>query len=146
MPLIKVGFKPLIYKDPISKELVIAYAPKIPIFIKVGGILYPFKIDAFVDSGATRNLFPAEVLQTIGAPLENDNKFIHLGIGGKELVSYAHEGEILIGNYKINTQIDFSVDHKAPLLGLHKFFDFFDSVNFNMERQILELSYSSKKN
>lgn len=141
MPIIRSDFKPNVFLDPISKEFEFIYLPKITIFIKINGILYPFKIDAYVDSGATRNLFPADILKSLNIKLENNRKKIHYGIGEKEVVSYTHDVEILVDKYRISTEIDFSKDHKPHLLGIDKFFNFFDQVTFNMADRKLELAY-----
>jgi hypothetical protein len=146
MPLITEPFKPLWYVDKVTKQFELSYLPKITIFVKVSGQLYPFKIEAFVDSGAVRNLFPADILDPLNIQLESGKKKFHYGIGEIEVLSYIHKAEILVGGRTIQTEIDFSRDHKPPLLGIKQFFDFFDSVNFNMERSQLELHYSTKKN
>jgi len=142
MPLIKSDFKPNISVDPVSKEIELVYLPKITIFIKMNGILYPFRIDAYVDSGATRNLFPADSLKYFNIKLENNRKKIHYGIGEIEVISYVHDVEILVNKYKIKTEIDFSNEHKPHLLGIDKFFNFFDLVTFNMADKKLELAYN----
>jgi hypothetical protein len=148
MPLIKYPFQPQLEYDPLTKKATgIILQPKIPIFIKVNGILHIFKIEPHVDSGATRNLFPADPLDSLGIKLENSRKRVHIGIGEHQLVSYTHEVEIVIDKfYSFTTEIDFSRDQRAPLLGVESFFRFFDQVNFNMERSQLEISYSTKKN
>jgi aspartyl protease len=148
MPVIVEPFKPIFHVDKVTKRFDLTYLPKVTIMVKVEGQLYPFPIEAFVDSGATRNLFPADTLKALNIPLDNGKKKIHYGIGGIEVTSYIHQAEIIIGadRYAIKTDIDFSSNHKPPLLGMAKFFDFFDSVNFNMERSQLELRYGTKKN
>jgi hypothetical protein len=97
-------------------------------FVKVQGALYPYKMEAFVDSGATRNLFPADILTDLHIPVGSGQKKIHPGIGGIDVMSYTHRAEILIGGFRVDTEIDFGLDHKPPLLGMEKFFDFFDAV------------------
>lgn len=140
MPIIKVKFRPQIVTHPASGKFEgIIYQPKIPLFLSIHGKLYPYKIEPFVDSGATRNLFPAEILDSLKIKLKNKNKRIHYGIGGKEVVSYTHEVKILIENYHFYTEIDFSREHKPPLLGLESFFRYFEYVNFNMLDYQLEL-------
>jgi hypothetical protein len=146
MPIIREKFTPLIGIDPITKRVEVVYHAKVTIFIKLQGNLYPYKLLAYVDSGATRNLFPAEILEALNIKLENGRKKKHVGIGGIELTSYIHEAEILISGYNIKTEIDFCKDHKPLLLGMEMFFSFFDSVNFNMEINQVELSYSKKVN
>ena len=145
MPIIKEEFKPQYYIDPITKKIDLSYQPKVTIFVKVQGDLYPFKILAFVDSGATRNLFPAELLTLLNIKLVNGRKKMHFGIGGAEVTSYTHEAEILIGGYIIETEIDFSEEHKPYILGIEKFFYFFDYINLNMKLNQTELGYSNKK-
>ncbi len=142
MPIIKADFFPQVFVNPVTKEIELVYQPKITIFIKMQGKLYPFKIDAFVDSGAVRNLFPADPLKYFDIKLKNGRKRMHYGIGEKEVTSYTHEVQILIDKFRINTEIDFSDEHKPPLLGVDKFFNFFNQVNFNMADKKLELSYS----
>jgi hypothetical protein len=146
MPLITEPFKPHWHVDKVTKHIELSYLPKITIFVKVGGQLYPFKIGAFVDSGAIRNLFPADILDLLNIQLESGKKKFHYGIGGVELLSYIHKAEILVSGRTLQTEIDFNRDHKPPLLGIKQFFEFFDSVNFDMERSQLELRYSTNKN
>lgn len=141
MPVIKRDFVPGVFEDPISKEIEFTFQPKITIFLKINDILYPFKINAYVDSGAVRNLFPADPLKYFNIKLDNGRKRIHYGIGEKEVVSYTHDVQILIDKFRINTDIDFSSQHKPHLLGTDKFFKFFDRVSFNMIEKSLELTY-----
>ncbi|MBI2594388.1 hypothetical protein HYW39_01695 [Candidatus Curtissbacteria bacterium] len=141
MPIIKRDFVPNVFQDPISKEIESTFQPKVTIFLKINDILYPFKIDAYVDSGAVRNLFPADPLKYFKIKLDNGRKRIHYGIGDKEVISFTHDVQILIGEFRINTEIDFSDEHKPHLLGTDKFFKFFDRVTFNMKNKSLELAY-----
>jgi hypothetical protein len=146
MSVFKYPFQPQLEYDPFTQKATgIILQPKIPIFIKVKGILHIFKIEPHVDSGATRNLFPADPLDSLGITLENNRKREHIGIGEHKLVSYTHEVEILLANYSFITEIDFSREQRAPLLGVESFFRFFDHITFNMEQSQLELSYSIKK-
>jgi hypothetical protein len=137
MPVIVEPFKPGFFVDPTTKEVALIQQPKISMFVKVHGQLYPYKIEAFVDSGATRNLFPTDILTDLHISVASGQKKLHHGIGGIAVTSYTHEAEILIGGFRIQTAIDFGLDHKPPLLGMEQFFDFFDSVDFNMERSQL---------
>lgn len=143
MPIVKFPFQPQVEYDPFIKKIVgIVYQPKVPIFLKINGVLYPFRLEPHVDSGATRNLFPSDPLDSLSIKLENGHKRLHLGIGGHEVISYTHEVEILIDNYSFVTEIDFSRKHKPPLLGIESFFSFFDYVHFNMLDKQLELKYT----
>ncbi len=144
MAIVKYPFRPQIGQNPYTKEIELILQPKIPIFLKINSFLYPFKIEPHVDSGATRNLFPADPLAYLGIALENKRKRKHFGIGGHEVISYTHEVEILIDNYSFITEIDFSRDHKPPLLGVEGFFRFFDSVKFDMTNNQMEFTYRLK--
>jgi hypothetical protein len=146
MPVITERFQTVLYYDKVTDRFAWIHQPKVTILVKVAGQLYPYTIDSFVDSGATRNLFPADILTYLHIPLDNGQKKAHHGIGGIDVVSYTHKAAILIGGYTIPTEIDFSSHHKPALLGIDSFFEFFDSVNFNMEQSQLELRYSIKKN
>lgn len=132
MPVIKRDFVPGVFQDPVTNEIELVFQPKVTIFIK---------IDAYVDSGAVRNLFPADPLKYFNIKLDNGRKRIHYGIGEKEVVSYTHDVQILIDKFRINTEIDFSIQHKPHLLGTDRFFKFFDRVSFNMTEKSLELTY-----
>lgn len=143
MSVLKYPFKPQIEYNPrTNKTIGVVYQPKIPIFIKLNNVLYIFKLEPHVDSGAVRNLFPADPLKSMGIKLENGWVREHLGIGGRIVKSYTHEAVILIGNYSFITEIDFSNEHKPPLLGVEGFFKFFDYVNFNMKDLQIELKYT----
>lgn len=141
MPVIKREFIPNAYQDPLTGEIEFIFQPKITIFIKINGLLYPFKIDAYVDSGAVRNLFPADPLKYFNIKLDNGRKREHYGIGGKSVLSFTHDVQILVDKFTINTEIDFSSEHKPPLLGTDKFFNYFNNINFNISDKLLELSY-----
>lgn len=141
MSIIKRDFVPGVFQDPVSKKIEFTFQPKITIFLKINDILYPFRIDAYVDSGAVRNLFPADPLKYFNIKLDNGRERIHYGIGDKEVISFTHDVQILVGEFRINTEIDFSNKHKPHLLGTDKFFKFFDRVTFNMKNKSLELAY-----
>lgn len=146
MPVIKAEFQLFPEINPETKKLEeVIYIPKVDISITVQGKLYPFKISAYVDSGATRNLFPSRFLEKLSIPLDNGRKRKHVGIGGINVDSYIHEADIIIGNYTFTTEIDFSAEHKPPLLGMEKFFNYFEQVNFNMGMKQLELTYINPK-
>lgn len=94
-----------------------------------------------VDSGADRNLFPAEIGELLGVKITSGRKRIHTGIGGIEIDSYIHEMKMFVGGYSFNTEIDFSFDHKVPLLGRHMFFRHFNMITFREKEREVTLSY-----
>lgn len=146
MPVIKSDFTLAIdYNEKLQEIDGFIYQPKIKVSLVINGKLYPFKLEPYVDSGATRNLFPADILDTLGITLENQHEKEHVGIGGKVVKSYTHEVDMLVQDYQIKTEIDFSRDHKPPLLGMEKFFSFFEEVSFNMTEKRLELTYINPK-
>jgi hypothetical protein len=91
MPVITEPFQTLPVYDKATNRYAWIHQPKVTILVKVHGQLYPYTIEAFVDSSATRNLFPADVLTYLHIPVDNGQKKIHYGIGGITVVSYTHE-------------------------------------------------------
>jgi hypothetical protein len=74
MPVITEPFQTLPIYDKGADTFAWIHQPKVTILVKVHGQLYPFTIEAFVDSGATRNLFPADVLSYFNIPVANGQK------------------------------------------------------------------------
>jgi hypothetical protein len=82
MPVITERFQTLPIYDKGTNSFALIHQPKVTIFIKVHGQLYPYTIEAFVDSGATRNLFPADVLTSLQIPVDNGQKKIITVLAG----------------------------------------------------------------
>jgi hypothetical protein len=74
MSVITEPFQLLPIYDDRTKTFGWIHQPKVTIMVKARGQLYPYIIEAFVDSGATRNLFPADILTYLHIPVDNGMK------------------------------------------------------------------------
>jgi hypothetical protein len=74
MPVITERFQTLPIYDKGTNSFAWIHQPKVTILVKALGLLYPYTVEAFVDSGATRNLFPADVLSYLHIPVDNGQK------------------------------------------------------------------------
>lgn len=139
MPVISFDYLPRPY---VSKNKLIAiYTPIIPIRLSANYRIYPYSINCLLDSGADFNLLPADIGEELGLKITKGKKVEHLGIGNIGIVAYRHPAKLFIKNYMLKTEIDFSYDHKIPLLGRHGFFAFFKRVTFNEENLRVDLEY-----
>jgi hypothetical protein len=82
MPVITERFQTFPYYDKVTNRVAWIHQPKVTILVKVAGQLYPYTIDAFVDSAATRNLFPADILTYFHIPLDNGKKKFITALAG----------------------------------------------------------------
>lgn len=102
-------------------------------------IKYPIK--CLIDSGAGRNLFPAELGILLGIDIESGVPIVHQGIGKDTLKAYTHNISLFVGIFSFDTEVDFSYEHSFPLLGRYGFFEYFRKVMFNEEEKMVELQY-----
>jgi hypothetical protein len=120
----KVTYYPYIAEDPQTKKRFEIFRPTIPIvFVYKGKPSWDFQ--AFIDSGSDRNLFPAQMGEYVGINIESGKKRSIRGIGDHDIAAYTHQVKILAAGKSFETEIDFSYEQKAPLLGRSGFFDFF---------------------
>lgn len=141
MSIKRLTFKylPIPKRDPKTQEIIgEVYYPVVPIRIsyahKLGRIF-----NALIDSGAGRNLFPAELGEMVGIKIKKGKQVIILGIGGIEINGFTHKIKIYIGTTSFNTEADFSEEQRVPLLGRNGFFNLFRSVTFKENEKIIEL-------
>ena len=140
MPIIKFDYIPYPYLQAKNK-LVAVYRPVIQITISANHKVYPNTISCLVDSGADFNLFPATIGESLGLKIKTGEKVTHMGIANVGIAAYKHPVKIYIKEYSFKTDIDFSYDHKIPILGRHGFFDHFQSIKSNEKLLRLELTY-----
>ena len=133
--ILKFEYLPMPQSDPVTGNPTIIYRPMVPIKIVLNHKLTKFPFWVLLDSGADRNLFPATIADSLGIKIVNKRPILHEGIGKSALKAYEHEATIFVDTKRIETTIDFSVDHEVPLLGRTGFFKFFKSVIFH-EKEI----------
>jgi hypothetical protein len=133
-----VTYYPYICEDPKTGKQVEVPRPTIPIVI-----VYKDKpswdFQALVDSGSDRNLFPAEIGETIGMDIKSGNRRPIRGIGDHDIMAYTHKVKILAAGKTFEAEIDFSYEQKSPLLGRSGFFNFFKEICFN--EKVLEITF-----
>lgn len=94
---------------------------------------------ALVDSGAERNLFPAELGEVLGMKIKKGMSVDILGIGGVEIKGFRHKIRLYLGTLSLDTEADLSYEQQVPLLGRTGFFNIFNKVVFRESAKTLEL-------
>lgn len=97
-------------------------------------------IEAMVDSGADKNLFPAWIGEWLGINFKKltYNKLI-FGIGGIEIKAYTQKVKLHLHKLTFDTEIDFSFEQQIPILGRDGFFSLFKSIKFKEEERFLDI-------
>lgn len=139
MPIIKYDY--IVSPHITNKKLIAIYSPIISIQLSSNHKIYPFPIDCLIDSGADFNLLPARIGESLGLSIKKGDKVTHMGIGSIGITAYSHPVKIYLGNYSFKTTVDFSYNHKIPLLGRYGFFRYFKKVTFHEKELRLELNY-----
>lgn len=118
-----------------SRFIEYAYRPHIQFRFKVNHN-FTRPIAALIDSGADRNLFPAEVGESIGIKIKKGRKLTTNGIGEQPITVYRHfDIELFFDQGKhFRADIDFSYEMSILLLGGKGFFDKFKKVTFEKKK------------
>ncbi len=115
------------------------FTPYVPIMVSHGYSNPTRLIDALVDSGSDRNLFPLQLGQMLGLNFKQIRPKIIFGIGGIQLKAYTSEINIWVNNKKYLTEADFCLEQQTLLLGRHGFFNLFKEVKFDEKGTFLYL-------
>lgn len=121
--------------------------------IKIGEILRPYAlirvslghgnptklIDALVDSGSDRNLFPYRLGEIIGINFKKIKPTFIYGIGNSKLKAYPAKINIWVDNKKYATEADFCHEQQTLLLGRSGFFNLFKLLSFDEKKSFLEI-------
>jgi hypothetical protein len=126
----KITYHPYIYEDPQTNKQVEVFCPTIPVILAYK-TKTSWDFQALVDSGSDRNLFPAEMAEYLDIDIKSGEPRPVRGIGDHDIVAYTHKLKILAAGKTFDTEIDFSYEQKALLLGRQGFFNFFREVCFN---------------
>ena len=116
------------YRAP-SGNISYVYRPHFDLKLSYGGKISPI-ISALVDSGADRSLFPAYLGEIIGIKIKKTKAKITVGGISNKITAYRHKLYIYVGTTKLSTNIDFSYDTDAVLLGRKGFFNLFSKIVF----------------
>ena len=126
--------------DNTTRETIEILRPKIPIRLGVNRQVTKFTIDALLDTGSDKNLFPAAYARNLGLKIEKGKPVKIRGIIG-EIDAYTHTANIYIGTRKISTQIDFSDKQTIPLLGREGFLDKIEFAHFNQNKRSVTIRF-----
>lgn len=125
--------------NPRTKQQEEIFTPYVPIMLSVShGNPSPL-IDALVDSGSDRNLFPMQLGQLLGINFKKINPKIIHGIGNIQIKAYTSKINIWVHNKKYATEADFSLEQQTLLLGRQGFFNLFKKVTFDERGRFLYL-------
>lgn len=105
------------------------YRPILLTRIKSGRNITPFDFEAILDSGADRNLFPAEAYRIIGNNVESGRK-VEIGGLGDPVTSYEHQVTLVFHRRTLRTKVCFANIIKNPILGRADFFTHFSEIKF----------------
>ena len=115
------------------------FRPFLPVKVCYKHTLFRNPLNALVDSGSHRNLFPAYVGEKIGFNVQKGIYQNIGGIGGVGIEAFTHPVKIFIRDFSFETFIDFSYKQQVPILGRNGFFNFFTKVIFKEKERIIEL-------
>lgn len=118
-----------------------AYWPRIQIKVSNPTNQSFSRVIALIDSGASANLFTAEIADSIGIKqLETGEEHSFYGISGQLAKAYGHEVIMEVGGHNFKSKIYFSRDVRPEtvLLGMIGFFDHF-VVTFDRPKETIEL-------
>ncbi len=129
MSVVKYDYLPAFETNLKTGEVFVVYRPYVPLILCMNHKVKKDEIACLLDSGADRNIFPAAMAESLGVDITKGKKVLHYGIGKGGLIAYAHKVKLYLGNYGIDTEVDFSIDHDFPLVGRQEFFRFFKRVS-----------------
>lgn len=136
----KVTYYPYIAEDLQTGKRIEVFRPTIPIVVVYRG-KSSWDLQALVDSGSDRNLFPAQIGEYVGLDIKKGKPRPIRGIGDHDVIAYTHRLKILAAGKTFDAEVDFSYEQKAPLLGRFGFFNFFKEVSFNEKAK--EITFKS---
>lgn len=139
---ISLSYLPFNIIDPNTNQLIgEIFRPfiSIKLSIEFGKIIFP--VEALVDSGADRNLFPLTLGEIIGINFKNNKQITLYGIGGSKIIAYRARLNIWLLGSKYETEADFAPLQKIPILGRSGFFNLFKSIKFREKDRFLDIEF-----
>ena len=129
--------------DNTTGKLTEVLRPKIPIRLSMNHKMFPQVLECLFDTGSDRNLFPADIAKRLGIKVEKGKLRKIGGIGdNKPIDAYTHEVKIFVDDYNFDTEIDFSFQHKIPILGRMGFMDKYESIEVNEKKKYIKLTHT----
>ena len=129
----------------------VMYSPRLRTFLSYKGTRQDVSFHSIIDSGADYCVFPAKFGESIGLDLTKGDHLPSYGVGGKDIL-YFHNIQINIviegDSWEFDCFAGFSsrLDERGVgFLGRHGFFELFEEVTFNQNKQKIILSGDGKK-
>lgn len=97
-------------------------------------------VNALVDSGSDRNLFPKQWGDVVGINFAKIKPTQIIGIGNVSIRAYPAKINIWINNKKYESEADFSPQQQTPLLGRGGFFNLFKEIIFEENKSYLHIT------
>lgn len=141
MSLVKFDYTPEVFVNNKTGKVAYIYRPLIPVRLCNKHNLSKFPVNCLLDSGADKNLFPAQWGEAVGIKIKSGIEVIHFGIGNKDVKAYRHTVKLYLGTYIFETEADFSYEQAFPLLGREGFFKHFTRIIFHERKRFVELEY-----
>ncbi len=139
--ILQFDYRPFPYRDPKTKKGKIIYRPVVAFRMSYEHTVSKYLFNALLDSGADNNLFPATLASFVGLNIKKGKLVEHFGIGGVSVLAYRNKIKIYLGSKSIQTEADFSIEQRIPLLGRTDFFRFFKSIRFEENNKKFFLEY-----
>ena len=133
----KFTYHPYPGKDLKTGKMVEIFRPTVPIVVSHKGVP-SWEIQALVDSGSDRNLFPAKLCELIDIDIKSGDIRSIQGIGNSNIDAYTHKIKIHIAGYSFETEADFSYEQQSLLLGRDGFFKYFKKIEFKEKEKSVE--------
>ena len=142
MPVLSGEYINFIVTDEKGQFEEMVYRPHIRFMFKIGH-RFTRLFAGLIDSGADRNLFPAELGEGLGINVKTGKRKIATGIGDKQITTYRHKNIELFFDqgFHFKTEVDFSYEMGTLLLDGVGFFDKFKRISFKKKAEVVELEY-----
>ncbi len=131
MARVKFPYLPIDIIDSNNKVISRIMRPYIPIRLSIFHSNPTNFVNALVDSGSDRNLFPKQWGDILGINFRKIKPLKIGGIGKIEIIGYSSKVNIWVNGKKYPTDADFSPEQQTPLLGRSGFFNLFSEVIFD---------------
>lgn len=141
MSLVKFDYTPEVFFNEKTRKVEYIYRPLIPTGLAYKHSFGKFPVNCLLDSGADKNLFPAQWGEAIGIKIKSGKTITHYGIGSKNIKCFRHKVTLFVGRYKFEAETDFSFEQSFPLLGRDGFFKHFKKITFHEKEHLVELEY-----
>ena len=135
----KLGFSylPHLRINPKTGKKEEVFTPFVPIKVSINNGEPTHLIDAIVDSGADRNLFPMSLATLLKIRFGKVKPEIIHGIGNIKIKAYSAKINIWVNNTKYESQAAFCKEQQILLLGRNGFFSLFKTVTFDEKGRFL---------